>query len=68
MSKDREKLQRLKYEAQNQQEEGKRQVKLTRNINDRVEHTEQKMKKIDSKLDHFVANTSDKKVWIYIAV
>ena len=59
MTKDREKLQRLKYEAQNQQEEGKRQVKLTQNINDRVERTEQKMKKIDSKLDHFVANTSD---------
>ena len=66
MSKERENVQKLKYEAQNQQEEGKRQVKLTKNLNERVENTEIKMKKIDGKLDKFVANTSDKKVWWYI--
>ena len=38
------------------------------NINDRVDDTTGKMKKTESRLDHFVANSSDRKVWCYIAL
>ena len=41
---------------------------MTGILNDRVGETEAKMKKIDGRLDNFIANSSDKKVWCYIAV
>ena len=57
---------KLKLEAQNFSVEAKKQVILTKRINENVEKTETKMKKIDSRLDKFVANTDDKKVMWYI--
>ena len=41
-------------------------MKLTNKINEDVGNTELKMKKIESRLDKFVANTNDKKVIWYI--
>ena len=58
----------LKQEALNQKTMAGNQLKITRKINERVEQTEVKMKKIDTRLDKFVANSSDKKVWCYIAI
>ena len=59
-------MQNLLKEAQNFNVEANRQVKMTAKINENVEKTELRMKKIDSKLDKFVANTNDKKVMWYI--
>ena len=56
----------LKQEANNQKTMAGNQLKMTTKINQRVEETEIKMKKIDSRLEKFVANTSDKSVWWYI--
>mmetsp|Transcript_11352 Transcript_11352/g.19127 ORF Transcript_11352/g.19127 Transcript_11352/m.19127 type:complete len:95 (+) Transcript_11352:437-721(+) len=56
----------LKNLTVNQNQEAKRQLKMTEKINERVEKTDAKMKKIDSRLDKFVVNSSDCKVWLYI--
>ena len=65
---DANKVSELKGLALDFNKEAKAQVVLTEKLNQRVENTEIKMKKIDSKLDHFIANSSDRKVWIYIAI
>ena len=46
--------------------EAKRQVDVVSKLNQDMEKTEAKMKKIDSQFDKFVANTNDKKVIWYI--
>ena len=56
----------LKGEAQNFQTEVQRQNKQLDGINDKVEKTEIKMKKLDSKLDRYIAESDDSKLKWYI--
>ena len=41
---------------------------MTTKLNEKLDKTEARMKKIDSKLDRLIVNSSDKKVVIYIIV
>ncbi len=59
---------KLKNLAQDQGVELRKQIKQTDRIIQRVEETEVRMKKISGKLESFVASSSDRKVWIYIAI
>ena len=68
MTKAADGVQSLKHEAELQQQEAGKQLKMAEGINKRISETEVKMKKIDSRLEHFVATSSDTKVWIYIVV
>ena len=68
MGKSSDKVSTLHNLARDQSKEAKDQLLLTDKINQRVDNTEQKMRKLDGKLDQFVANTSDCKVWMYIVL
>ena len=67
MAKNMKGVDELKNETLNQQTEVKKQLNMVQKINERVDQTEVKMKKIDSRLEQFVATSSNRKLWCYIA-
>ena len=68
LKKDADNIGTLKNEARDQGKEIGQQLGMLNAMNKRVENTEIKMKKIDGKLEKFVATSSTKKIKCYIAI
>ena len=59
-------LVKVKSQAQNFGQEARRQVDMTGQMVEEADVVNERMKKIESRLDRFVASSSDSKVFWYI--